>query len=64
MYADSESVEALLREAGLPTADLASRPAVMHMIHKDGVLVAIVGVEVWGEVGLLRSLAVAPPYRS
>lgn len=56
------ALRALLAQAGLPTADLSWRTRLFG-IHDVGRLVACVGLEPYGEVGLLRSLAVAPDYR-
>lgn len=54
----------LLASCGLPTGDLHDGRA-LHLYgawhHKD--LIGSVGIEVCGEAGLLRSLAVAPTWR-
>jgi amino-acid N-acetyltransferase len=53
-------VEALLQSADLPTADLPESPGLQLFGIADGHgLIAVVGVERHGGVGLLRSLAVA-----
>jgi amino-acid N-acetyltransferase len=57
-------VKRLLAESGLPTADITAA----HMEHFFGGgaptgLAAVVGLELYGDVGLLRSLAVASPER-
>lgn len=58
-------LEALLRSAGLPVADLHPDSEVRFLgVSLDGKLAAAVGLELFGEVGLLRSLAVAPEHRS
>lgn len=55
----SREVEALLTEAQLPVSDLSSsRSLQLFGVREGGELVGVVGVEVYGEVGLLRSLAV------
>jgi len=57
-------VESLLAEAALPVADLRdNRVLTLLGIRDAGQLAGIVGIEVHGEVGLLRSLAVAPARR-
>jgi amino-acid N-acetyltransferase len=61
---DEAAVKRLLTGAGLPTADLTAA----HMAHFFGCgapagLAAVVGLELYGDVGLLRSLAVAIPAR-
>ena len=54
----------LLEASGLPSSDLeAARPCLFGMIDDDR-LVGMVGLEVYGEVALLRSLAVAPDWRA
>jgi amino-acid N-acetyltransferase len=60
---DLADISNLLRECGLPFEDIAS-----HLPHfilaKDGSkLVASIGLEALGDVGLLRSLAVSPQHR-
>jgi len=58
-------VEALLTEAQLPVADLASSRSLNLLgIRDGGRLLGVVGVEVYGRVGLLRSLAVEPAHRN
>ena len=58
-------VEAFLTEAQLPVADLTSRRSLGLLGFRDrGRLVGVVGIEVYGSAGLLRSLAVAPTHRN
>lgn len=58
-------VEALLSEAQLPIADLASSRSLNLLGLRGGHrLVGVVGVEVYGCVGLLRSLAVEQAHRN
>jgi len=60
--ADRGAVLALLEEAALPTAGLDD--AVLFVAAEpSGRLAGTCGLEVWGRVGLLRSLAVAPSRR-
>ena len=60
----STDVEALLIEAGLPTSDLATSRCLNLLGIRDGVrLAGIVGVEIFGSVGMLRSLVVDPNRR-
>ena len=57
-------VEALLTEAQLPVADLASSRSLKLLgIRDGGGLLGVVGIEVYGRVGLIRSLAVEPAHR-
>lgn len=58
-------VEAFLTEAQLPVADLTSRRSLDLLGFRDrGRLVGVVGIEVYGSIDLLRSLAVAPAHRN
>lgn len=58
-------VEALLIEAQLPVGDLASSRNLKLLGMRNGDrLVGVVGVEIYGRVGLLRSLAVEPTQRN
>lgn len=58
-------VEALLNEAQLPVSDLAScRSLNLLGIRDGGRLVGVVGVEAYGGVGMLRSLAVESAHRN
>jgi amino-acid N-acetyltransferase len=58
-------VEALLTEAQLPVADLSSSPNLsLFGISEGGQLAGVVGVEVYGDVGMLRSLAVKTAFRN
>lgn len=58
-------VEALLTEVQLPVADLAGSRSLNLLGFRDrGCLVGVVGVMVYGSVGMLRSLAVDPTHRN
>lgn len=58
-------VEALLTDAQLPVSDLSTcRSLNLLGIRESGRLVGVVGVETYGSVGLLRSLAVEPASRN
>ncbi len=60
---DKESIVALLVSQKLPVADL---PEALEnfLVAKNGYrLVGVVGIEIYGEFGLLRSLAVDPEFR-
>jgi amino-acid N-acetyltransferase len=60
-----EDVEALLAAAQLPVSDLRASRSLSLMGVRDGSrLVGVVGIEVYGEVGTLRSLAVASTHRN
>ena len=58
------AVEALLIRANLPVADLHARAGLQWFgVRRGEPLIGVVGVEVYGAVGLLRSLAVEEAYR-
>lgn len=62
---DIAAVRLLLSQAGLPTADVASAPGLRFWVLEAGDEVAgVIGMECAGEGALVRSLAVAPAYRS
>ena len=62
--ADLPSVTALLGRCGLPTEDL-QRERLDNFVacRADDQLVGVVGIDTVGDIGLLRSLAVAPEFR-
>lgn len=51
-------VESVLDESGLPSRDVRSKPDCSYVGYADGDAVAVGGVEAYGTVGLLRSVAV------
>jgi amino-acid N-acetyltransferase len=60
----NREVEALLAEAQLPVSDLSSSRGLNLLgLREGGRLVGVVGVEVHGGIGMLRSLAVEPARR-
>ena len=60
---DLEAVTALLARCGLPHADVAPHLANFTVAREDGRIVGVIGVEVHGRDGLMRSLAVEPERR-
>ena len=58
---DRPEIEALLAACGLPPDGLDDTELLVARL--DGVLVGCAGLERWGDVALLRSVAVAEPYR-
>lgn len=61
---DKEAVVELLQSAGLPTTDLNPVLPNFLLAFADGQLVGTAGVEVTGEVGLLRSVAVKESFQN
>jgi len=62
---DVASVLALLKNAGLPTADIeAAQNLQLWVIKSMDSLQGVIALERFGSEGLLRSLAVAPEYRN
>jgi amino-acid N-acetyltransferase len=61
---DLPGVVALLENAGLPTAGVADHfPAGYAVMRAGAEVVAVAGLESYGRVGLLRSVAVAQAWR-
>jgi amino-acid N-acetyltransferase len=61
---ETTAVRALLIASGLPVDDLASAAIEFRVAVDDGgALLGVVGIEVFDEAGLLRSLAVEPQAR-
>lgn len=58
------AVNELLREADLLTDDLPEGLPNFILAFDDDKPIGVAGVEVYGKAGLLRSVAVAPAYRS
>jgi amino-acid N-acetyltransferase len=59
-----EEVVSLLVECGLPVADISpEKPPMFFGVRAERGLIAVIGLELLGEVALLRSLAVAPTAR-
>ena len=61
---DLPSIEALLTGSHLPTTDVAQHLSGFILARSEGQLVGTIAVERYGEVALLRSVCVAPSYRS
>lgn len=60
---DLPRILALLTQASLPTEDLADAMATFLVDERDGALAGVIGLQRFGQAGLLRSLAVAPAYQ-
>jgi N-acetylglutamate synthase-like GNAT family acetyltransferase len=62
--ADLAAVTALLKGAGLPTADVTSALDLhLWVLETEGDVVGAIGIERFGAGALLRSLVIAPTYR-
>ena len=62
--AELDDIVPLLADCGLPVADIsAARTPQFFGIRAESSLVAVIGLEVFGAVALLRSLAVSPAHR-
>jgi len=63
--ADLPRVVALLSATGLPTADLPGIPHLdLWVMELAGSVAGVIALERFGVEGLVRSLAVTPPYRN
>lgn len=63
---DINTIRSLLTTAGLPVADVLEVSPITFFVSEDNkrVITGCVGLEVYGTVGLLRSLAVTPVARN
>ena len=57
------AIRELLTASALPVQDLDTAAVAFLVADDDRVLAGVVGVQAFGDVGLLRSLAVRPEYR-
>ncbi len=62
--ADEPWIRQLLKNCGLPQEDLSSEHFQHFLVYKEkGLILGVVGLEIFGEVALLRSLAVDERHR-
>lgn len=61
--ADKELVTSLLKEADLLTEDLPAGLSNFLLARDEGTLVGVAGMELFEQVGLLRSIAVSPEHQ-
>jgi amino-acid N-acetyltransferase len=61
--AEEEAIRKLLIDTDLPAEDFAKHLQHFLVAKRNSTLIGVIGLEPYGEFGLLRSLAVAPPYR-
>lgn len=62
--AEGPIVREILTEAQLPTDDFRDGDVEFFVAEEDGMVVGTIGLETYGESGLLRSAAVRPSHRS
>ena len=55
---------ALLQSQQLPVEDLPSQLSDFFVAQEDGKLIGLIGMELYGEYGLLRSMVVHPDFRN
>ena len=60
---DHAAIHRLLAEGGLPVDDLDAAPVRFWVARDSGEIAGAIGIETYGTVGLLRSLAVQPAQR-
>jgi len=61
---DWDAISALLAASGLPTSDLGADKLGAFLVAEDGgELAGLIGLQIFGTTGLLRSLVVAPKAR-
>jgi amino-acid N-acetyltransferase len=60
---DEGKIKSLLSEANLPAEDISKHLQNFIVAEKDHEIIGTIGIEVLGELGLLRSLAVRPMYQ-
>lgn len=62
---DAPAIRSLLTAAGLPVDDLTPEGMALFLVARDdrNQPIAAIGLEIYGEFGLLRSLAVDPRWR-
>lgn len=61
---DASAIRQLLQACALPTSDLTPASLRHFLVMRDGAdLVGVIGLDVAGDVALLRSLAVPPEHR-
>lgn len=61
---DLSAVQSFLREQHLPVAGMVTNRSGFLLVEDQDKLIGVTGLEVHGNVGLLRSVAVHPDYRS
>lgn len=60
---DLDSIKSLLQSVGLPTEGIESHISHFHKVIQNKKLIAVVGLEIYEDIGLIRSLAVNIEYQ-
>ena len=61
---DYDNVTALLSSQHLPVEDIDKTHSHFFVAKEEGAILAVIGLEVYGTLGLLRSMATDPAYRN
>jgi len=61
---DVETIKNVLTEAGLPATDIGTKIKFIVALNESDRVIGCIGVEPYGDGGLLRSFAVDPVYRN
>lgn len=62
--ADLNDVKSLLQQNKLPVGDLPVRLEHFFVVKQNGISIGVIGLECYGQYGLLRSMATDKDYRS
>lgn len=60
---DQEYIQSTLKKNNLPTADVSEKLEFMYVCERDGTQIGVGGLEKYGEVALLRSVAIKDTVR-
>jgi amino-acid N-acetyltransferase len=62
--ADSDEIFELVREGALPVDGIRDHIRNFFLVREEGTLIGVIGLEIYGEDGLLRSLVVRKQHRA
>jgi amino-acid N-acetyltransferase len=60
---EKENVKAILKEANLSTAGVDEHFSNFMVVERDGCVIGTAGLEIYGDVAILRSVAIIPEFR-
>lgn len=60
---EKENVKAILKEADLSTAGVDEHFSNFMVLERDGCVIGTAGLEIYGDVAILRSVAILPEFR-